>query len=65
MRCHQCDSNDLLKVSGLSLELNGVPGRESVGVVGIYCTRCHLLMLQAQEGAIPEPALRPMNPEAN
>lgn len=65
MKCHQCSSNELLKVSGLSLGLEGVPERESVGVVGIYCRHCHLLMLQAQAGAIPEHALKPMDPDAN
>jgi hypothetical protein len=65
MKCLQCGSNDLMRVSGLSLGLDGVPGRESVGAVGIYCRHCHLLMLQVQPGAIPVEAVSPLNPEAN
>jgi phage FluMu protein Com len=54
MKCPRCGGENFNRLTGLALILNNVPERPSVGVIGIHCGKCNLLMLEVNPAALPE-----------
>jgi hypothetical protein len=45
-------------MTGLALVLSNVAGQPSVGVIGIHCRKCNLLMLEMSPSALPKDSIK-------
>jgi len=60
MKCLRCGSEQFNRIRGLSFCLDGVPGRNNVGVIAAYCQHCNFLSLEVNPAAVPEEATEPI-----
>jgi RNA polymerase subunit RPABC4/transcription elongation factor Spt4 len=58
MKCPRCHGENFSRMTGLALVLSDVAGQPSVGVIGIHCRKCNLLMLEMSPGALPKDSIK-------
>jgi len=58
MKCPRCGGENFNRMTGLGLVLSDVAGQPSVGVIGIHCSKCNLLMLEMVPAALPENSVK-------
>ena len=57
MKCPRCHGENFSRMTGLALVLSNVAGQPSVGVIGIHCRKCNLLMLEMSPSALPKDSI--------
>ena len=57
MKCPRCHGENFSRMTGLALVLSDVAGQPSVGVIGIHCRKCNLLMLEMSPSALPKDSI--------
>ncbi len=58
MKCPRCGGENFSLISGLSIILGDAAGEPRLGVKGILCDKCNLLMLEMNPAAVPRESIR-------
>jgi hypothetical protein len=58
MKCPRCRGENFNRMTGLGLVLNEVAGQPQVTVIGIHCSKCHLLMLELDPSTLPPESVK-------
>ena len=58
MKCPRCGGENFNQIAGLSILLGDAAGKTQLGVKGIHCDRCNLLMLELNPAAVPKESIR-------
>ncbi len=62
MECLRCAKKDRLsRIKKLSLHIDGVKRTDAIGVTGIHCGHCGLLVLELHPNAVPVEAIEPIS----